>query len=113
MHREAYREEGVNILTGARPGGYLGRAEAANSWCVALKVNAPDKAIAREVDALVASRLKWRDDVATRRAPVRCTEGSQNTLHVFALTDCAEPFRISRSQRFYRSPKDASRYHKV
>jgi hypothetical protein len=64
--------------------------------CVAVKVKTTDKQIAKSADALIVERLRWRDGVSSRHAPVRCTGGKLDTLRLYALADDEQPFHITR-----------------
>lgn len=112
-HRETHVDDGISVLLGARPNHQHGLYEVRDTWCASLTVRTHDRSIAKEVDALIASRLVWREGVSTRFTPVRCTEGSLKTLRPFALTDGAEPFSLSRSPRLYSLPREPGRYMSV
>jgi hypothetical protein len=104
-HCKLHPDEGVSILLNAKPGIQFDIDRATATWCAALTVRTENKAVAAAVDALIESRRVWRDGVTTRHAPVRCTEGSRKTLHLFALAPGEMPFSLGRSTLFYTVPK--------
>jgi hypothetical protein len=105
-HRAQHPDYGVSVICGTRPNTLF---DARNTWLVALTVRTESKAIATAVDALITNKLRWREGVTTKRAPVRGTTGRQKALYVFAFDDATSygdthPF-TGRESREYDVPK--------
>lgn len=98
----------VSILT-AQQAEWAG-AVSRNTYLAALRVQTTDKALARDIDAIVAKYLTWADGVEEKLSPVRLDNGGHDTLRPFQLDAQQEPFGTIASKP-YVMPKDKRDYN--
>lgn len=106
IHENQTDTYGVGILCGRLPHGNGVASECESTWVAALRVDIhTDGKLVRDIERLIASRLRWADGITTTHAPVRLTPNSKAVLLPFRV-EAHDPRTIYSTTRWFTAPAD-------